>query len=101
MSICPKCDATIGQTDVRCSECGYDFPDNPTNVPRTGLAYSAIADISLMVGGIAAGIGCVLAIIAGIGATINQEWWDAFFVAPISFFLCLAMLVVFIRIQNA
>ena len=101
MAICPKCNATIGQTDVRCPECGYDFPDHPRNVPRTGLAYSAIADIALIVGGIAAGVGCIRAIIAAIVATMNQRWWDAFFVAPVSFFLCLAMLIVFIRIQNA
>ena len=100
MAFCPNCNATMGQADVRCPECGYDFPDMSPKVPKTGLAYSRLADIALIVGGIAAGMGCFGAVCATIISAINQAYSITFFYAPVSFFLCLAMLVVFIRIQN-
>ncbi len=99
MAFCPKCNATIKHTDIKCDACGYDFPDDSSSA-RSGFAFSGLADFSLMIGGIAAGLGCLGAIIQGVGAAIAGLYWDAFFVAPITFFICFAMLVVFVRIQK-
>jgi hypothetical protein len=101
MAVCPKCHAVMGTLDTRCPSCGYDFPDESPRVPRTGFAYSALADVSLIVGSLAAGLGCMAALLYAIGAVASGEYWAAFFTAPIAFFLCFANLVVFIRIQNA
>jgi len=64
-------------------------------------AYSSLADTSLVVGGVAAGFECVGAILHGISTAVNGHYWGALVTAPIAFFLCFAMLVLFIRVQNA
>jgi len=90
--------------DVQCSDCGFDFPDtlliDTKSDPKSGFAHSPLADVSLIIGGIAAGFGCVGAIVSGIVALASGQFWNALFVAPVTFFLCFAMLVVYIRIQH-
>jgi hypothetical protein len=81
-----------------CSHCGYEFPPHDPD-PRRGIAYSRLADMALFVGSLVAGLGSIGAIFTTIFAIINGEWLMAG-QAPIAFFLCLAMLVVFIRVQR-
>jgi hypothetical protein len=100
MANCPKCHAAMGAMDVRCPACGYDFPDEPRDESRTGLAYSWLADIALIVGGVAAGFGCLGAVLSAVAALMNQRYVEAFVYAPIVFFVCLANLVVFLRVQS-
>jgi hypothetical protein len=99
MASCPKCGATMGQMDVVCPKCGYDFPDPPV-VPRVGIAYSKLADLALMVGGVWAGLASLGFVASGVMALADARYLEAFVVAPTGFFLCLAFLVVCIRIQN-
>lgn len=100
MALCPECSSEMGQTEVVCPECGFDFPDEPTRPNKSGLAHSPLADIALVVGGVAAGLASVASIFGGIVAAMHGDFWNGLVVAPISFFLCLAMLVVFVRIQE-
>jgi hypothetical protein len=100
MATCPECNATIGQTDVQCSACGYDFPEGEEK-RKFDLAYSKLADVSLAVGAIAALLGCGGAIFGGFVAAADGRFWDALFLGPVAFFLCFAMVVVFVRVGNA
>jgi hypothetical protein len=99
MAFCPKCNGVLDMAAVACPHCGYDFsPSTPE--PRRGIAYSPLANLALIVGVVAAGLGCIVSVIASVGALINEQWGNALVVAPLAFFLQLAMLVVFIRVQR-
>ena len=97
MAYCPKCNAEMAATEAVCPACGHDFPPES---PRKGLTYSVWADIALMIGCVTAVFGCIGAVIAGVFAALAGEYLHAFVTAPVTFFHCLAMAVVFQRIQN-
>ena len=99
MAFCPKCAGALDVAAVVCPHCGYDFPaGNPH--PRRGIAYSPLANVALIVGIVAAGFGCLMSAIATVYALANAEWLTALIVGPLAFFLQLAMLVVFVRVQR-
>ena len=99
MAFCPKCKGVLDAAAIACPRCGYDFPPgNPD--PRRGIAFSPIANLALIVGTVAAGLGCGAAVIASIAALINGQWVTALVLGPLAFFLQLAMLVVFVRVQR-
>ncbi len=102
MAFCPKCNGEMRGSAIACPHCGYDFDRATADLPprKDGLAYSALADVALLVSGIAAGVGCMLAIVVGIGAIVNGSWLVALVYSPLAFLLQLGMLVVFLRIQN-
>src|SRR5687768_14825667 len=65
MAMCTKCRGKMGQTDVICPQCGYDFPDSGVGWNRRrGFAYSGIANMALVLGQIVSGIGRLFAILA-------------------------------------
>ena len=102
---CPKCHGEMNVLDVVCPHCGYDFPDPPSaeNDPalaRTGIAYSAWAEIALSIGSVAASILCVGSAVGSIVAIFSGQFFQGLVAGPLSFFLSLAMLVVFIRVQK-
>jgi hypothetical protein len=89
------------QRELVCPHCGYDFPAELSIVlQRTGIAYSAWADIALMIGGIVAGISSAAAVFYSLTMLIQCNFFQALVVGPVAFFLNLAMLVVFLRIQK-
>jgi hypothetical protein len=91
MAICPSCQEVLQAAPVACPHCGYDF--TPGNLdPRRGIAYSPLADLALVVGIVAAGLGCIAALIASVVALMNGQWSTALVVGPLAFFLQLAML---------
>lgn len=99
MAYCPECQGEIAANAVVCEHCGYDFPpDLPA--PKTGFAYSRLADIALIISMIAALLGCGVAILAVIGGIATGDWFMAFVTAPIAFFIQLGVLVVFLRVQD-
>jgi hypothetical protein len=98
MAYCPKCDVPLDTNAVVCPNCGYDFP--PGNPVSRGIAYSPLANLALLIGIIAAGFGCLVTVIATVRALLNAEWGVALVVGPLAFFLQLAMLVVFVRVQR-
>jgi len=92
--------------DLVCPHCGYDFP--PAEKPaaekfrREGIEYSALADVALLISAIAAAAGCVFSLwMIGVSLFATREWLRAFVVFPLSFFLQLGMLVVFLRAMRA
>jgi hypothetical protein len=101
MAYCPKCNGEMGQQDLVCPHCGYDFPPEPERMPeRTGIAYSAWADVALHVGGVVTAIVCVFTAFGSVVALFSGEFAKGLIAGPIIFFLSLAMLVVFIRVQR-
>src|SRR5713226_1542284 len=99
MAFCPKCKGVLDTAAVACPHCGYDFPPGDPD-PRRGIAYSPLANLALVVGTVAAGLGCAAAVIASVSAVINGECVSALLLGPLAFFLQLAMLVVFVRVQQ-
>src|SRR5438445_10174190 len=97
MAYCPRCKGVMAATEATCSHCVYDFP---LSEPRTGLAYSRLADVALVVGIVVAGLGSVAAAVGSIVALLHGEWSEGLVVGPIAFFLQLALLVVFVRVQK-
>ncbi len=101
MATCPKCRGKMGQTDVICPRCGYDFPDSDAGWTRSrGFAHSRFANLVLVVGQVVAGIGCLFAILAAAVALANGEVLAAMVGGPLGALLSLAMMVVFARVQE-
>ena len=104
MAYCPKCNGELDERDVVClvcPHCGYDFPPEPDITQRrSGIAYSAWADFALFVGAVVAALVCVGFAIGSVIAVISARFIDGLLTGPVCFFLSLAMLVVFIRIQK-
>lgn len=106
MAICPECRGDMKTLDLVCPHCGYDFP--PTEKPATekfrreGIEYSPLADIALLVSALAAAAGCVVSLfLMGVSLFATRQWLHAFVIFPLSFFLLLGMLVVFLRAMRA
>jgi hypothetical protein len=60
MAICPNCKGLMSSLAIVCPHCGYDFPsDKPEKHDRRGIAYTAFADLVLVVGMICAVIGAI------------------------------------------
>lgn len=103
MAFCPQCRGELEATAAACPHCGYDFPLRDPELlrpPAPGIAYSRFADVSLVVGIVAAGLGCV---VTGVGAVValgRGNLWDGLVVAPFQFFVLFALLVVFVRVQR-
>ena len=100
MAYCPECSGEIGAYDAKCSHCGYDFPIMEHSEEPEGLAYSNLGDLALIIGQIAAALGCVLSVIIGFFMLFMGNFFAGFIICPLSFFLQLAQFVVFVRVQN-
>jgi len=100
MAFCPDCKGLMGQTDTVCPHCGHDFPGDEGDVTGRGLAYSALATIALIIGQIVAGFGCLLSAIGAIVSLSRGDLVAGLIRGPITFFVLLALLVVFVRVQK-
>ncbi len=98
MAICPKCRAAMGATEVVCPACGYDFPEDSAP-KREGFAYSALADVALIVSMVAAGLGCLVAVYFAVMFSILGKVFPTL-TAFVAFFLQLGMLIVFMRVSD-
>ena len=98
MAFCPKCNGVMEAREIVCPHCGYDFPPEPsiTQIKR-GIEYSALADIALGIGAVAASFVCIGSVLGSLIALVQGQFVNALVYGPISFFLSLAMFVVFIR----
>lgn len=99
MAFCPECMGAMASVEIVCPHCGYDFPDVQGSKPRTGFAYSVLADAALVVSMIAAGLGSVLTALATVAALLAGELITAV-MGVIGVFLQLGMLVVFLRVSD-
>jgi hypothetical protein len=102
MAYCPKCRGVLDAAATVCPYCGYDFPlGGPEPAPpRRDFAHSTLANIALIVGMVAAGFGCAFALIGVVVSLLRGDWAKALIEHPLAFFLCLSMLVVFVRVQK-
>ena len=83
-----------------CPNCGYDFPlAAPPKSAHRGIAYSGLADIALVVGMLATALGCIMVLIV-IGAALLDRNFPLAFSSTISFFVLLALFVVFQRVAD-
>jgi hypothetical protein len=101
MAFCPQCKAEMPKTAVVCPSCNYDFPAKDITAPDvpSGFAYSAIADIALMVGSVAAGFAAILAAYLTLLKLLDGQWWGGLVEGPLTVFVMLGILVVFLRVQ--
>jgi Uncharacterised protein family UPF0547 len=99
MAYCPQCRGVLEAAAVVCPHCGYDFPPGSPD-RRRGIVYSPLADLALIIGIVAAGLGCAVALVGSVFALLRSQWLEALIVGPLTFFLLLAMLVVFVRVQR-
>lgn len=100
MAYCPECNGEMKQSEAVCPHCGHDFSKPDASPRKEGFAYSSLADLSLAVGIVAAGIACLLSFIACIVALAKQQWLDALVYGPIVFLILMAVLVTFLRAQD-
>jgi membrane protein implicated in regulation of membrane protease activity len=80
--------------------CNTTFPareEKPSNIPRTGLAYTPLADNLLIGGMIVARMGDVAALILSITLTLKGFYFAGMVQAPLSLLMSLALYVVFQR----
>mgnify|MGYP001087439967 CR=1 len=105
MAFCPECNATMGQTDIVCPDCGYDFPEKLAEI-RAGLTRSPLAHISLNV---AAGLAFLAAVATAVWAafallyTVVERRPDhllELILSPFCFLFWYALFVVFVRVQK-
>ena len=106
MATCPKCRGEMKTLELVCPHCGYDFPPSePADTEgfrREGIEYSALADVALLISALAAAIGCLASLwMIGVSLFATRRWGDAFLLYPLTFFLQLGMLVVFLRTMRA
>ena len=103
MANCPQCKGEMGVMEPVCPHCGYDFPLNAKELsverPRSGLAYSGLADVALAISSILTALGAILALGSAILALGTGNWIIAAGRA-IAFFWMLAFFVVFERVSD-
>ncbi len=100
MAFCTQCTKEMGQTDVVCPHCGYDYATHESEMPESvGLAYSGLADLALIIGQVMTAISCIITLIYGVIFLLSFHFLLALG-AVIGFFLSLANFVVFVRIRD-
>lgn len=102
---CPKCNGKMSVTETVCPHCGYDFPllgyPNATRSPeKNGIAYTALGDFALVIGMVISGLGAIGALVAGVLLTAGGNYFAGLVQAPLSFFMSLALYVVFQRVAD-
>ncbi len=82
-----------------CPQCGYDFPLQQSEKKRRGIAYSGLGDWSLVVGMVCSALGAVLMLVF-VGAALLDRNSRLAFSSLITFFILLALYVVFQRVAD-
>ena len=99
MATCPRCKKPMDAMAAFCPHCNYDFPTHERKSERRGIAYSGLADLALVVGMVAAALGCISALFTMFMALLDKQISLAF-MSAITFFVLLALYVVFQRVAN-
>lgn len=99
MAFCPECKGLMGATEAVCPHCGFNFPTVTTSSQPTGFAYSPLADAGLTISMIAAGVGCIAAVLVAVVSLLRLDLVGAV-LSTLAFFLQLGMLVVFLRVSD-
>ena len=100
MATCPNCGGAMSITAAVCPHCSYDFPLQKSDKPEPrGIAYSALADFALVIGIGCAAVGA-LTMLFFIGTALLSHKFGVAFSGVLSFFLLLALYVVFVRVAD-
>ena len=100
MAFCPQCKKEMGQTETICPHCGYDFPIVEPEPPEpSGMAYSNLAEIALVVGEVAAIIGAIASLSYAAILLLSLDIISGL-IAVIGGLLSVANFVVFARIRD-
>lgn len=102
MAYCPKCRGEMPAEAPACPHCGYDFSGTSPSKSsvRDGFAFSPLADLALVVSSIAAALGTLVAVYFTVVMLATGDWYHGLVVGPLTIFLLLGMLVVFLRVQQ-
>jgi hypothetical protein len=102
MAFCPNCKREIDATALVCPHCNYDFGQtSDTARERTrGFPYGSLGDTALMISSIAAGIGMLASVFFSVILLLSGDLCSGLFLCPLAFFLCLGMMVVFMRVAD-
>ena len=97
---CPKCRQQMSVMATVCPHCSYDFPETSSDLaPRRGIAYSAVADLALVIGMLATGVSAIGVLVAIVLALLQGKVLYALAAVPL-FFMSLAQYVVFQRVAD-
>jgi len=103
MAFCTRCKSEIDALAVECPKCGWDFGEDEAQPVQRGLgrafAYTPVAEAALVIGQVAAGLGCAFVLAATLVALFSSNWLGAV-QGAIMFFVLLALLVVFLPVQD-
>jgi hypothetical protein len=100
---CPKCNGEMGMRDVKCAQCGYDFPATRMQTgDNAGLAYSGISYIILALAIIVLMLAIFGTAIAGIywAIDVRSQRWDDWIKMGGAALFELSMLVVLLRVYD-
>lgn len=108
MAYCMNCKEEVPALTIVCPHCGYDFLDRETPTPQSGWEYSGAADLLLLTGAFAsalASVGLGLATLLLLATMILKpaslpESLRQFLSCLLGFCLCMANLIVFLRVAN-
>ena len=104
MAFCPECNAQMEQTAIVCPECGYDFPQQPTE--PTGFAFSYLADVALVLASVLSLLASVVSLLVAVSLFLlillaGETRYSLALVlsVPLSV-ISFALYVVFVRVQK-
>lgn len=105
MATCPNCGGQMSVSQIVCPHCGYDFPlqartGTTQTAQKKGIAYSPLADFALAIGMLFTALGAIVSLIGIVVLTLSGHYATGLIQAPISFFMSLALFVVFQRVAD-
>ena len=105
MAFCMKCGQEVPDLTIECPHCGHDFLRPPKTGNPGGWEYSTLADMALLAGAVASGLGAfgcayLICLYVCFAPVPWSDLWPFLIAGTIGFINCLALLVVFLRVGN-
>jgi hypothetical protein len=105
MAFCLKCGQEVPDLTIECSHCGHDFLESQQANSSGGWEYSTWADLVLLVGAVASGLGAfgcayLMCLYMFFAPGHWSDLWQFLLAGAIGCCICTALLVVFLRVGN-